>query len=440
MNRPHAVPPAPGSRPHRVLYVEGNVDGTIGGSYYSLLFLASGLDRGRYEPHVTFHQDHALMPRYEAAGLHPRVLPKPRPFVMPGTGSGTAVPIRVPMRMVQRGVNLVRFLAAAGAHARRLRREGVAVLHLNNSPTRGHDWMLAARLAGVPCVVHERGINTVFTPMERWLAPRLAAIICISDASRASLVNAGLARDNVHVIHNGVDPEKVQPTADPGTVRRELGLDAGDRAVALVGNIRWWKGQDVLVRSIPAVLERVPGFKCLLVGATAEPDRPYEVALRATIAQLGVERQVVFTGYRANPADVLQVAEIAVHTSVTPEPFGRVLLEGMALRLPIVGSGDGAVPEIVEDGGTGLLFPPGDAASLAARLLQLLENPERARAMGEAGYDRLQARFHVQRNVERTMAIYDRALGRGLEDGRSGDAAPGQRPSSRQPTDGRARD
>ena len=410
MTTPASGAPRPAAP--KVLYVEGNVDGTIGGSYYSLLFLAGGLDRTRYDPHVTFHQDHALMPRYEAADVHPRVLPKPRPLHLPGTAADAPAVVRAAMRMLQRAVNMVRFFAAIGGYARRLRREHVAVLHLNNSPTRGHDWMLAARLAGVPCVVHERGINAVFSRLERWLGPRLAAIICISEASRASLVGAGLARDNVHVIHNGVDPDRVQPTADPAEVRRELGLAPGDRAVGLVGNIRSWKGQDVLVRAIPAVLARVPDFKVLLVGATAEPDRPFEIELRALIAKLGVERQVIFTGYRANPADVLQVAEIAVHTSVTPEPFGRVLLEGMALRLPIVGSGDGAVPEIVEDGVTGLLFPPGNADVLAEKLLALLEDPARSRAMGDAGYARLQAHFHVQRNVERTMAIYDRALAR----------------------------
>jgi glycosyltransferase involved in cell wall biosynthesis len=394
----------------KVLYVEGNVDGTIGGSYYSLLFLASGLDRTRYDPHVTFHQDHALMPRYAAADLHPRVIPKPAPLHLPGTSAAAPALVRAPMRLAQRAINMVRFLASIAGYARRLRRERVAVLHLNNSPTRGHDWMLAARLAGVPCVVHERGINAEFSALERWLAPRLAAIICISDAARNSLVGAGLARDNVHVIHNGVDPDKVQPTADPAAVRRELGLGPADRAIALVGNIRAWKGQDVLVRALPAVLARVPDVKVLLVGDTAEPDRPFEAELRALIARLGVERQVIFTGYRANPADVLQLAEIAVHTSVTPEPFGRVLVEGMALRLPIVGSNDGAVPEIVDDGVTGLLFPPGDGDRLAERLIELLEDPARARAMGEAGYARLQERFHVRRNVERTMAIYDRAL------------------------------
>jgi glycosyltransferase involved in cell wall biosynthesis len=95
---------------------------------------------------------------------------------------------------------------------------------------------------------------------------------------------------------------------------------------------------------------------------------------------------------------------------VTPEPFGRVLLEAMAMRKPVVGSRGGAVPEIVVDGETGYTFAPGDSGELAARILDLLEHPDRARAFGEAGYQRLVDEFHVDRNVERTMAVYARVL------------------------------
>ena len=98
--------------------------------------------------------------------------------------------------------------------------------------------------------------------------------------------------------------------------------------------------------------------------------------------------------------------DVAVHTSITPEPFGRVLLEAMAMHKPVVGSRDGAVPEIVVDGETGYTFEPGNPEPLAARILDLLEHPDRARAFGEAGYRRLVDEFHVDRNVERTMAVY----------------------------------
>lgn len=407
--------PSPAPRPHSVLHVEGNVDGTIGGSYYSLLFLASGLDRTRYRPRVAFHRANSLQPRYEAAGVPTLVVPKPAPFAMPGVQSALARrvgPIRTVLQLVQSGVNFARYFVAGARYARLLRRERVDLLHLNNSVTRGHDWMLGAWLARVPCVVHERGVNSEFSGLARFFAPRLAAVIAISEAARRSLTDHGVTRDNITVIHNGVDPAKVQPTADAAAVRAEYGIDPSRRVVGLVGNIRWWKGQDVLVRAIPALRARVPDVVCVLVGDTAEPDKPYEQELRALIAALGVERHVVFTGYRANPADVLAIVDVAAHTSVMPEPFGRVLLEAMAVRKPIVGSGDGAIPEIIEDGVTGWLFEPKNHEHLADRLADLLEHPDRARAMGEAGYARLEARFHVVNNVGRTMDVYDRALGR----------------------------
>jgi glycosyltransferase involved in cell wall biosynthesis len=124
-----------------------------------------------------------------------------------------------------------------------------------------------------------------------------------------------------------------------------------------------------------------------------------------------VERNVLLTGYCPNIANILALAEIAVHTSVAPEPFGRVLLEAMALRKPVVGSRAGAVPEIVVHGQTGFTFTPGNPEELAGHILDLLADPARARAFGDAGYQRLVSHFHVRANVERTTAVYEKLLG-----------------------------
>ena len=96
--------------------------------------------------------------------------------------------------------------------------------------------------------------------------------------------------------------------------------------------------------------------------------------------------------------------ELAVHASVAPEPFGRVLLEAMAVRKPVVGSHAGAVPEIVEGGVTGYTFPPGDSVVLAERLAELLLCPQTSRTMGEAGRRRLERQFSIERNVASTLS------------------------------------
>jgi len=155
----------------RVLYVEGNVDGTVGGSYFSLLYLVCNLDRARYEPIVVFAADTALLPRFHAAGIRTLIRPLP-----------PAVRLRGPLgRLLAKGVNFWRGMVAEPLRlAALLRRERIALVHLNNSIVRNHSWMVGAMLAGVPCITHERGINERFPLRARLLARRLAAVICIS--------------------------------------------------------------------------------------------------------------------------------------------------------------------------------------------------------------------------------------------------------------------
>jgi glycosyltransferase involved in cell wall biosynthesis len=406
-------------RPARVVYVEGNDDGTIGGSYFSLLYLVESLDRTRFAPTVVFHQRHALQARFEATA--PVVVIdklKPVHFLGRGAAGGAAARwLTLPVRGAQSATNFARLLLTARRYARFLRAQKADLLHLNNSITRTHDWMIAARLAGIPCVVHERGINDRFHFPTRQLAPGLAAVLCISQAAHDNLVAHGFAGSRLHVVHNGLDPAIVVPSRSPEAVRAAHGIPAGAPVVTMVGNIREWKGQEILVRALPALVRAVPGVRCLFVGEATPGDEPYAAKLRALLDASGTAGHAIFTGYTKTPADFLQISDVAVHASTAPEPFGRVLLEAMALHKPVVGSQGGAVTEIVVDGETGYTFTPGDSGELAARILDLLEHPERARLYGDAGHRRLLAEFHVARNVARTSAIYDRVL-QAMETGR----------------------
>jgi glycosyltransferase involved in cell wall biosynthesis len=156
--------------------------------------------------------------------------------------------------------------------------------------------------------------------------------------------------------------------------------------------------------------DEFPDLVCVLIGDTSPDDATYRDGIELLIDQLGLRGQMRITGYRADVANYVAALEIQIHASISPEPFGRVLLEGMALGKPLVGSSGGAVPEIVVDGQTGLLFEPGRPEALANALRVLLNDPARAAAMGNAGRQRLAAEFSIQHNVSETQALYDRLL------------------------------
>lgn len=397
----------PSQEPVNILFVESNVDGTIGGSYLSLFFLASGLDRRRYTPIVLFASKNELIKRYQDAGIDTRV-ERPRvPFA----------PHRRLLRPFTRAMNLVaariQSVRAVLQHLRTLRREHIGLLHLNNSIAASHEWSLAARLLGIPRVVHERGILNRYSLTTRLLARQLSAVICVSDAVRHNLGYHGLSHLPLITIHNGLDVSDFCVTRSVRSIREELGLRESVRLLGIVGNMQRWKGQDVVVRAVATVRREFPDLKCLLIGDVSRRDQDdlaFYAELQRAIDEHSLKDCVVLTGYKPDVANYVNALEVLIHASIKPEPFGRVLLEGMALRKPIVASKAGGVTEIVVDEETGLLFQPGNSGELAAGLRRLLCDQGLRDSMGHAGYRRLLGSFGVAKNVVATERVYRSVL------------------------------
>jgi glycosyltransferase involved in cell wall biosynthesis len=388
-------------RPRKVLYVEGNLDGTIGGSFFSLLFLVTGLDRKLYLPVVVFYARNPLLDRFKQAGIDTRVIVPRRPITLRSLAG----------RWISKAANFIKgFVVEPLQIACLLRREGIDIVHLNNSITSNHVWMLAARFARVACVSHERGINASFSGRSRWLGRGLDAVICISGAVQDNFARAGLYDLKLNTIYNGLDPEEMAPRRSRDEICQELGVDSAKRFVGIVGNVRHWKGQEVVIRALSRLGSKFDDVVCLIIGDADSANQQYRDHITNTLNELGLGGRVVITGYKVRVADYISVLEVLIHASVMPEPFGRVLLEGMALRKPIVASRGGAVPEVVVHEVTGLLFSPGNHDDLAASLERLLDDPEGAAAMGVAGYERLMAEFSIEQNVRATESLYERVL------------------------------
>ena len=181
--------------------------------------------------------------------------------------------------------------------------------------------------------------------------------------------------------------------------------------VAIVGRISRWKGQHVFIRAAERVLRRFPNVHFQIIGSGMFGQEPYEAEVKQLAQDLKIADKVEFTGFRSDVKELIGQLDVLVHASITGEPFGQVVMEGMAQGKPIVATNGGGMPEVIEQGVTGLLVPMGDDVALADAVETFLADPIAARRVGRNGWERVRDRFTshiVARNVQ---DIYDKVLG-----------------------------
>jgi len=291
-----------------------------------------------------------------------------------------------------------------------LRAEQADILHTHTALAANVLSRVAGRLAGAAVVSHLH-IENHFRPQRLPaailrtldnLTVRLAAcVIAVSDGTRDALVHQGYPARRIEVIPNGVDVIPDDAPRRPG-LRSELGIPEGVPLIGEVGRLCAVKGQHELITA----LADVPAAWLLLVGADLEQDGVYEGLLRELAASRGVAERVVFAGYRGDAGDCIAELDIFALPSWT-EGMPLVVLEAMQHGKPVVATAVGGTGEIVVDGETGLLIPLRDPASLAAALRRLLDDPEQARRLGEAGRQRARRLFSAESSVRRTLEVYD---------------------------------
>lgn len=235
----------------------------------------------------------------------------------------------------------------------------------------------------------------------RRLTPEMDRVIAVSRAIEQKLIEEGRTGTEVSVIYNGVDLQRYDHQAPCCTLREEYGLPAEGPIVGVVARLESEKGHPTLLDAWPAVLAAQPTATLLIVG---EGSRREE--LEAQARALEIAERVVFTGRREDVPAVTAALDVAVLPSYR-EAQGLVILEAMALGRPVVATRVGGIPEMVEDGVTGLLVPAHDSQALAAAIVRLLTDHSLADVIGRAGHDLVHDRFCVELMVSAVEDIYD---------------------------------
>ncbi|MEH2053620.1 glycosyltransferase family 4 protein [Nostoc sp.] len=206
------------------------------------------------------------------------------------------------------------------------------------------------------------------------LANRFASlVIANSEASKTAFVQAGGRRNIIEVIYNGFDPKTYQADeSDINKLQQQLGLQ-GKFVVGHFSRLAPWKGQHIL---IDALAKCPPEVTVILVGDALFGEQEYVEDLHQKVTQLGLENRVKFLGFRSDIPQLMAACNLVAHTSTSPEPFGRVIVEAMLCGKPVVAAKAGGVMELVEHGLNGFLVTPGEPEELAQVIITCLQETE----------------------------------------------------------------
>ena len=237
--------------------------------------------------------------------------------------------------------------------------------------------------------------------LSRWKYRQVDLFICASEAIRTMLLGDGVEPARAVTVHEGIDLGHVA-AAPAAPLHQELWLPHGAPIVGNVAALVPHKGQKHLVDAAAMVVQHVPDARFVIAG-----EGELRSALEHQVRHLGLEKHVMLAGFRPDILSVHKAFDIFVMSSVT-EGLGTSVLDAMACGRPVIGTRAGGIPEVVEDGVTGILVPPRDPHAMADAIVRLLKDEALRLRMGGAGLSLANARFSAERMVQDTISVYER--------------------------------
>ncbi len=428
-------PPSILSSRKTVLYLDHTA--RMGGGEIALLELVCALDPARYRPIVVLASDGPLVERLRTAGIDTRVVPFDAAVLntrKDSLGGGSLLKLRYVWVCLCYVLTLVRLARALKAD----------LIHTNSLKSDIYGGF-AGRLAGIPVLWHVRDridghylpprVATAFRRLS-YILPK--AIVANSESTLRTL--RPRRRQPTAAVYSGVVDAPAGANAMPITEDNDAEMPLAEvipddiysyqfalRAalspnhaavpahiapvISLVGRIAEWKGQHIFIQAAALTLAEFPQARFQIIGAPLFGEEAYEKTIHQMVVDLGLSEQIAFLGFRDDVAALLAETDIVAHASIMGEPFGQVVVQGMAAGKPVVATDGGALPEIVLPGETGLLVPMGDAPAMARAFADLLTDPDRAKKMGQAGRRRVRERFTMTQTLHALEGVYSRLLG-----------------------------
>jgi len=269
---------------------------------------------------------------------------------------------------------------------------------------------LPALFCRIPSIWYQHGISGGGVLDELIAALPASLVLCCSEASVAGQRSL-IFKKQMKVIYPAVDVVRLASLdRDRDGARQKIGIEGRTPIVAMFARFEKWKGVDIFVDSATEMISIHPDVRYVLVGGAHELDPDYRIQVVNRISELGMQERILLVGQR--PMDEVALwmiaADIIVHPVIGAEPFGMVIVEAMALGLPVIASAIGGILEIIDNGVNGVLIPPNDAPALTSATQMLLEEESKRDQLSQNAQSRAR-QFSIEKMVASMEAAFDLA-------------------------------
>jgi glycosyltransferase involved in cell wall biosynthesis len=365
---------------YRILYIEGTGN-LAGGGQISLLELLKKLNREKFEPFVICPFKGNLTSRLESMGIKTIIIPMGSPKK-----------------------NLFSFIFSIKKMRSLFLKLKVNLVHANTSRCALYGG-LAAKPLGIPMIWHVRVIESEGL-YDRFLVSLCTKLITVSIAVQKRF--EWLLKkypEKIAVIYNGVDLREFNPEINGNDVREEFDIPLDIPVAGVLGNLIPWKGQEYFIQAANEVIKTIPRSRFLVVG-----DGECRKKLEDLAEKLGLRGKIIFTGRRFDIFRIIAAMDVVVHSSISPEPFARVVIESMATGKPVVAMNEGGIPEVIENNISGILIPPKSSSLMAQAIIDLFKDKEKAKKIGLTARINVEKKFSIEENAKKTEEVYLKIL------------------------------
>jgi glycosyltransferase involved in cell wall biosynthesis len=397
-------------RKRKVLFINSSVSG--GGAGKALIEHIKAFDHSKIEPHVLIPFDGVVGDHFRKVGTTVHYLP-----LLPERFGKTYLKIPSFMRKawLESIINVTTFPYFIFKIARLAKRKGIELIYANHQihfPVA----IGAGRISGIPAVIHSREVTKGFWPRLyfSWMVKSsvLQRVFSVSKVSAELYAFTG----KTEVVYDCIDMNKVKENADP-ELRKQHNIKQEETIIGYLGRIIERKGVPLLIEAFAKIAADFPKTKLVIVGGN-DPGLHYDLLGQygKLTQDLGVQERVIFTGFYPKPGNYLVDFDVSVLPSLDPEPFGMVVMEAMALKIPVVIPDNSGVAEVIMDGKQGLHFQAKSADSLAKTLKKALKDQELRGKVGEGGFERAHELFDTHTRIDNLTDVLLSAMPKPKED------------------------